>query len=81
MSLYLVVMHYPLCYGLVQHLLVPLLEAFGLGDLLIRRVTVENVVIPFTRWAGPDVASDVAEERPHTVRTMYFWMSWNKLHI
>ena len=61
-SFYLVVVHYPLCHGFVQHLLVPLLEAFGLWDLLICRVTVEDVVVPFTRRTGPDVASGVAEE-------------------
>lgn len=55
-------MHYSLRHGFVQHLLVPLLEAFGLWDLLICRVTVEDVVVALTGWAGPDVASGVAKE-------------------
>lgn len=59
--LHLVVVHYPLRYGLVQHLLVPLLQALRLWDLLIRRVTVEDVVVSFAGWAGPDVSSGVAE--------------------
>lgn len=61
-SLYLVVVHYPLCHSFVQHLLVPLLKTFGFWDLLICGVTVEDVVIPLTRWTGPDVPSGVAEE-------------------
>lgn len=59
--LHLVVVHYPLRYGLVQHLLVPLLQALRLWDLLIRRVTVEDVVVSFAGWAGPDVSSGVAK--------------------
>ena len=50
---YLVVMHDPLRHGLVQHLLVPLLQSLGLRDLLIHRVTVEDVVIALTGWASP----------------------------
>lgn len=41
--------------SLVQHLLVPLLQAFRLGDLLVRWVTMEDVVIPFTGRTGPDM--------------------------
>lgn len=51
----------PLSESLVQHLSVPLLEPLGLGDLLVRRVTVENVVISFTGWAGPDVTHHIPE--------------------
>lgn len=60
-GLYLVVMHDPLRHGFVQHLLIPLLQSFGLGDLLIGRVTVEDVVVPLTGGAGPDVSGGVAE--------------------
>lgn len=42
-------------YSLVQHLLVPFLQALWLRDLLVRWVTVEDVIIPFTGWAGPDM--------------------------
>lgn len=62
LPLYLVVVHYPLCHSFVQHLLVPFLKAFGLWDLLICGVTVEDVVVPFTGRAGPDVAGGVAAE-------------------
>lgn len=41
--------------SLVQHLLVPLLQALWLGDLLVHWVTVEDVIIPFTGWTGPDM--------------------------
>lgn len=41
--------------GFVQHLLVPLLQPLWLGDLLVGRVAVEDVVIPFARWTGPNV--------------------------
>ena len=34
---------------------IPILESLGLGDLLIDWMTVENVVIGFTRWTCPDV--------------------------
>ena len=40
----------------VQHLPVPIGEPLRLGDLLIIRVAVENVVIPFTGRARPYVS-------------------------
>lgn len=58
----LVVMQDPLSESLVQHLSVPLLESLGLGYLLVSRVAVENVVISFTGWAGPDVTRHIPEE-------------------
>lgn len=60
-GLYLVVMHDPLRHRFVQHLLIPLLQSFGLWDLLIDRVTVEDVVVPLAGWAGPDMTGDVAD--------------------
>lgn len=45
--------------SLVQHFSVPLLKPFGLGDLLVRRVAVENIVISFTGWAGPNVTRHI----------------------
>lgn len=48
------------CKCFVQHFAVPLLESFRLGNLLIRRVTVEDVVIAFTRWAGPYMTSHIS---------------------
>lgn len=42
-------------YSLVQHLLVPLLQAFWLRDLLVLWVTVEDVVVAFTGRTGPDM--------------------------
>lgn len=41
--------------GFVQHLLVPLLQPLGLGDLLVGRVAVEDVVVPFAGRTGPNV--------------------------
>lgn len=58
----LVVMQDPLSKSLVQHLSVPLLEPLGLGYLLVSRVAVENVVISFTGWTGPDVTRHIPEE-------------------
>lgn len=55
-------MEYPLGKGLVQHLSVPFLEALGFGDLLIGRVTVEDVVITFARRTRPNVSSHIAAE-------------------
>lgn len=52
-------MNDPLCHSFVQHLLVPLLKAFGFRDLLVHRVAVEDVVVPLARRAGPDVTSGV----------------------
>lgn len=46
----------PLRDGLVQHFLVPLLQAFGFGDLLVWRVTVKDIIISFTGRTGPDVS-------------------------
>ncbi len=50
-----VIMDNALRHSLVQHLLVPLLQAFWLGDLLVHWVTMEDVIIPFTGWTGPDM--------------------------
>lgn len=58
----LVIMYDPLSESLVQHLSVPLLKPLGLGDLLVRRVAVENVVVSFAGWAGPNVARHIPDE-------------------
>jgi len=55
-KLYLVVMHDALCYRFIQHLFIPLLQPLGLGYLLVCRVTMEDVIISFTRRASPDVS-------------------------
>lgn len=56
---------------LVQHLLVPLLEAFRLGDLLVRWVTMEDVIIPFTGWTGPDMTRCKPRQRERCSRIHY----------
>ena len=53
----------PLGHGFVQHLLVPLLQTLGLGDLLVHGVAVEDVVVPLAGRTGPDVARGVAGNR------------------
>ena len=58
---YLVVNHHSFNDGLVKHLLVPILQTLGLGDLLLWWVTVENVVITLWRWAGPNVSHGVTQ--------------------
>lgn len=55
----LVIMDNTLWHRFVQHLFVPLLQTFGFGYLLIRRMAVEDVVISFTRWACPDMSSSI----------------------
>lgn len=50
-----VIMDNALSDSFVQHLLVPLLQAFWLWDLLVCWVTMEDVIIPFTGWTGPDM--------------------------
>lgn len=56
---HLVIMYDPFSESLVQHLFVPLLKPLWFWDLLVGRVAVENIVISFTRWAGPDVTSHI----------------------
>lgn len=56
---HLIVVDNALSERLIQHLLVPLLQALGLGDLLIGRVAVEDVVVALTRGTGPDVPSHI----------------------
>lgn len=56
---YLVVINDSFCKGLIQHFAVPFLKSLGLGNLLIWRMTVEDVVVPFTWWAGPNMASHI----------------------
>jgi len=41
--------------GLVQHTTIPVLKALRFGNLLLRRMTVEYVVVTFTWRASPDV--------------------------
>lgn len=48
-------MHDALGDGFVQHLLVPLLQPLRLGDLLVGRVTVEDVIVAFAGRTGPNV--------------------------
>ena len=55
----------PLGEGLVQHLLVPLLQALRLRDFLIRGVAVEDVVISFTWGTGPDVSCYIPAGHTH----------------
>lgn len=55
----LVVMDDALRNSLVKHLFVPLLQSLGLGDLLVWRMAVEDIVIPLTWWAGPDMPGGV----------------------
>lgn len=58
----LVIMQDPLSEGFVQHLSVPLLEPLGFGNLLVRRVAVENVVISLTGRARPDVTHHIPDQ-------------------
>lgn len=69
LTAHLIVVHYPLGHGLVQHFLVPLLQSLGLGDPLVGRVTVENVVIAFAGWACPNVPLGKPTDTMNTVRT------------
>lgn len=66
--MYLVVVYYALCYGFVEHLLVPLLQSLGLWDLLIQRMAVEDVVIALARRASPDVTSGVTGQNRNPTR-------------
>lgn len=45
--------------SLIQHFLIPLLQAFWLGDLLVYWVAMEDIVIPFTGWTCPDMTCGV----------------------
>jgi hypothetical protein len=47
----------------VQHLPVPVCKPFWLGDLLLIRMAMKNVIITFARRARPDVGSHEPEER------------------
>lgn len=46
----------------VQHFLIPLLQAFRLRDPLVCWVAVEDVIIPFTGWTGPDMTCCKADK-------------------
>ena len=60
---HLVVNDNPLDDRLVEHLLVPVSQSLGLGDLHVGRVAVEDVVVSFARWTGPYVRCGVAVEK------------------
>ena len=80
-AVHLVVVEDPLGEGLVQHLPVPLLQPLGLGDLLICRVAVEDVVVPFAGRAGPDVSLGIAAEKrvSESGPSFFFLLIWVKL--
>lgn len=63
-------MQYPLSKGLVQHFAVPLLQALGFWDFLVGRVTVEDIVITFTRRTCPDVRCNVSRVEMFKVQGM-----------
>lgn len=54
-------MYDPFRKSLVQHFFVPLLKPLGFGNLLVRRVTVKDVVISFTGRACPNVTGDISK--------------------
>lgn len=57
----------PLCKSLIQHLLVPLLEALRFWDFLIRGVAMEDVVISFTWGTGPDMSCHISAGYIHII--------------
>lgn len=65
---YLVVMDDSLCKSLVQHLLIPLLQALRFWDFLIRGMAMEDVVISFTRGTGPDVSCHIPARYIHIIQ-------------
>lgn len=54
-------MYDPFSKSLVQHFFVPLLKPLGFGNLLVRRVTVKDVVVSFTGRACPNVTGDISK--------------------
>lgn len=62
-------MNDPFCKRLVQHLLVPLLQALWFGDFLIRGVAMEDIVVSFTWGAGPDVSCYIPAGYIDTIQT------------
>lgn len=65
---YLVIVNDPFGKRLVQHLLVPLLQALWFGDFLIRGVAMEDIVISFTWGTGPDVSCYVPAGHTDTIQ-------------
>lgn len=61
LDIYLVIHNHPVNDGLIQHLLVPVLQPFRLGYLLLGWVAVEDVVVPFTGRTGPNVGRRIAQ--------------------
>lgn len=49
--------------GFIQHFLIPLLQSFGLGNLLVYRVAMEDIIIPFAGGTRPDVTCRVPDTR------------------
>lgn len=45
----------------IQHFLIPLLQALWLGNLLVYRVAMEDIIIPFTGWTCPDMTCCVPD--------------------
>lgn len=67
---YLVVEDDAIIECFVEHLLVPLLEAFRLRNFLVRRMAVEDVVIALARRTRPDVSR--LESKNRQIRSMIF---------
>ena len=45
--------------SLLQHGLVPILQALGFGNFLVRRVAMEDIVVTLRGRTGPNVCPDV----------------------
>lgn len=56
--------------GFIQHFLIPLLQSFGLGNLLVYGVAMEDIIIPFTGWTCPDVTCRVPDRRAERLHSL-----------
>lgn len=72
MLFHLIVVYDALGHGLIQHLLVPLLQPFGFGDFLVHGVTVEDVIVALTGRTSPDMTrSKSGDTRKHQTLLKY----------
>ncbi len=81
----LVINHHSFNDGFIKHFLVPVLQPFWLGNFLFWWMTMEDVVVPFAWWTGPNVSHCVSAKcktegqvLPEFFLSFFFFCMWEK---
>ena len=59
----------------VEHFFVPLRQTFGFRNFHVGRMTVENIIVTFTRGASPDVPHRIPDEKTQLLCDRWEYLS------